>query len=120
VPRAYTTHTPLAAYASCAQGRLATGVRRGAAAAMAVVRIATAACPRDAASMQGGLRCRVSDDRARRLLPTGFAVTARHGGRGPRDTLRHRQPKEIHMPIILWLLGVPLTVIVLLMLFHVL
>lgn len=32
----------------------------------------------------------------------------------------HRQPKELHMPIILWLLGVPLTVIVLLMLFHVL
>jgi hypothetical protein len=32
----------------------------------------------------------------------------------------HRQPKEIYMPIILWLLGVPLTVIVLLMLFHVL
>jgi hypothetical protein len=62
----------------------------------------------------------VSDDRARRLLPTGFAVTARHGGQGPRDTLRHRQPKEFHMPIILWLLGVPLTVIVLLMLFHVL
>jgi len=33
---------------------------------------------------------------------------------------RHRQPKEFYMPIILWLLGVPLTVIVLLMLFHVL
>jgi len=32
----------------------------------------------------------------------------------------HRQPKEFSMPIILWLLGVPLTVIVLLMLFHVL
>jgi hypothetical protein len=28
--------------------------------------------------------------------------------------------KEIQMPVILWLLGVPLTVIVLLMLFHVL
>jgi hypothetical protein len=29
-------------------------------------------------------------------------------------------PQEYFMPIILWLLGVPLTVIVLLMLFHVL
>lgn len=29
-------------------------------------------------------------------------------------------PRSFHMPIILWLLGVPLTVIVLLMLFHVL
>jgi hypothetical protein len=33
--------------------------------------------------------------------------------------LGHRQPKEIQMPVILWLLGVPLIVVVLLMLFHV-
>ncbi|MFL6695019.1 MAG: hypothetical protein ACJ8GO_18895 [Ramlibacter sp.] len=40
--------------------------------------------------------------------------------RGREVPWRHRQPKELSMPIILWLLGVPLTVIVLLMLFHVL
>jgi hypothetical protein len=32
----------------------------------------------------------------------------------------HRQPKEIQMPVILWLLGVPLLVIVALMMFGVL
>jgi hypothetical protein len=68
----------------------------------------------------GGPHSRVCDDSARRLLPTGFAVPARQGRKGRRRTLRHRQPKELSMPIILWLLGVPLTVIVLLMLFHVL
>jgi hypothetical protein len=41
-------------------------------------------------------------------------------GGGPRGTLDHRQPKEIQMPVILWLLGVPLTIILLLMLFGVL
>lgn len=42
--------------------------------------------------------------------------------RGPGQGLPwvHSQPKENQMPVILWLLGVPLTIIVLLMLFGVL
>ena len=32
---------------------------------------------------------------------------------------RHHHPKETHMPVIAWLLGVPLTVVILLMLFGV-
>ncbi len=32
---------------------------------------------------------------------------------------RHHHLKEIHMPVIAWLLGVPLTVVILLMLFGV-
>jgi hypothetical protein len=69
---------------------------------------------------EDGPPSRVSDDSARRLLPTADAVPPRHGRGKARDTLCHQQPKELSMPIILWLLGVPLTVIVLLMLFHVL
>lgn len=41
-------------------------------------------------------------------------------GEVPAVPWEHRQPKEIHMPVILWLLGVPLTIILLLMLFGVL
>jgi hypothetical protein len=33
---------------------------------------------------------------------------------------RHSTSKESHMPVILWLLGVPLTVVLLLMFLHVL
>jgi len=39
--------------------------------------------------------------------------------RGPALIVWATHLKEIHMPIILWLLGVPLTVVLLLMLFHV-
>ena len=78
-------------------------------------------CVRAAPSGDPDGMARLSDDRARRLLPTVFAEPARQGGPMGRSTLGHRQPKgEFHMPIILWLLGVPLTIIVLLMLFNVL
>jgi hypothetical protein len=41
-------------------------------------------------------------------------------GQAHRLAFHHRQLiREIQMPIILWLLGVPLTVVILLMLFHV-
>jgi hypothetical protein len=52
-------------------------------------------------------------------LPSLRSLPGKAGESGGLPSL-HRQPKELHMPIILWLLGVPLTVIVLLMLFHVL
>ena len=44
---------------------------------------------------------------------------SRTGADGLRVMLRHRHSQENHMPIILWLLGVPLTVVLLLMLFGV-
>jgi hypothetical protein len=47
-------------------------------------------------------------------LPPGKAGCAR------RLSWRHSIDKEIHMPVILWLLGVPLTVVLLLMFLHVL
>jgi hypothetical protein len=109
----------------CTRGRIeataldASGVE-GAATARSRTRRTEARLVHAASLGVGGPHSRASDDSARRLLPTAIAVTARQAGQGPRSTLRHRQPKELSMPIILWLLGVPLTVIVLLMLFHVL
>jgi len=55
----------------------------------------------------------------------GCAVVAHMGGAGAWIRWRHLSPslfyfKEITMPIILWLLGVPLSVVLLLMLFGVL
>lgn len=75
----------------------------------------------------------------RRRGPLSVAATVRRARRGPQDgflpavwqlpgraaralflTCRHRlQKKELPMPVILWLLGVPLVVVILLMLLHV-
>ena len=54
-------------------------------------------------------------------MPTSTDTAARHRERCAMATLGASEPtKEIQMPVILWLLGVPLVVIVLLMLFGVL
>ena len=50
---------------------------------------------------------------------TGIGVAARQPGEG-RGRIFWERPKEILMPVILWLLGVPLTIVLLLMLFGVL
>ncbi|HTH81048.1 MAG TPA: hypothetical protein VL593_18890 [Ramlibacter sp.] len=49
-----------------------------------------------------------------------YVEASLNAGQGHPLALRHRQLiREIQVPIILWLLGVPLTVVILLMLFHV-
>ena len=54
-------------------------------------------------------------------MPTGFEAPARQGaGREGLIFESIQSPKEFQMPIILWLLGVPLTLVLLLMLFGVL
>jgi len=54
-------------------------------------------------------------------VPTGFAAGARQPATWRGNTLAAGNTiKEIGMPIILWLLGVPLTIVLLLMLFGVL
>jgi hypothetical protein len=57
----------------------------------------------------------------RRKAPTGASAGARQQSRALLLTLEAFNPsKEIPMPVILWLLGVPLGIVVLLMLFGVL
>lgn len=52
-------------------------------------------------------------------LPTAAHAPARHLRKSARPTLDAKPSKEITMPIILWLLGVPLGLVLLLMLFGV-
>ena len=53
-----------------------------------------------------------------RLRTTDFRDVPLHNSKSGRDILgtSNIQPKEIQMPVIAWLLGVPLVVVVLLML----
>jgi hypothetical protein len=53
-------------------------------------------------------------------VPTAPQAGARHAAAGGRPIVPGKASKEISMPVILWLLGVPLTIILLLMLFGVL
>jgi hypothetical protein len=53
-------------------------------------------------------------------VPTVPRARARHGPAGGGLILASVLFREIHMPVILWLLGVPLVVVLLLMLFGVL
>jgi hypothetical protein len=50
---------------------------------------------------------------------TGRGVAAPQAARGPRLKLPESYSRSIQMPVILWLLGVPLTIVLLLVLFGV-
>lgn len=55
-----------------------------------------------------------------RQVPTGPGAPPRHHARGRRLKVSPRTPLRRHtMPVILWLLGVPLAIVLLLMLFGV-
>ena len=56
---------------------------------------------------------------AARRPPTVAAAAARHGRLRGLPKLEPFKPKEILMPVILWLLGVPLVVVLLLTFLHV-